>query len=112
MIIEIQGMIEKNNAGIKGLLGTVLRNERRGEIVYTPPEGEDEIRILLNMLEKYINEDNDDIDTLFKFAVIHYQFERIHPFYDGKKSLRIITSDIQCHLMALIQHLNHKTMKA
>ena len=83
MIIEIQGTIEKNSAGIRKLPGTVLRNERTGEIVYTPPEGEEEIRILLNNLEKYMNEDYDDIDPLIKLAIIHYQFESIHPFYDG-----------------------------
>jgi Fic family protein len=84
MIIEIQGIIEKNRAGIRKLSGTVLRNERTGETVYTPPAGEDEIRDLLDNLEKYINEDHDnDIDPLIKLAVIHYQFESIHPFYDG-----------------------------
>ena len=82
-IIEIQGMIENNRAGIRRLPGTVLRNESTGEIVYTPPEGGDEIKRLLNNLEKYINKDNDDIDPLIKLAVIHYQFESIHPFYDG-----------------------------
>jgi len=83
MIVEIQIVIEKNRAGIRKLPGTVLRIERTGEIVYTPPEGEDEIRTLLSNLEKYINEDHDDIDPLIKLAVIHYQFESIHPFYDG-----------------------------
>jgi Fic family protein len=83
MIIEIQGMIEENRAGIRKLPGTVLRNERTGETVYTPPSGEAEIRELLSNLEIYINEDYDDIDPLIKLAVIHYQFESIHPFYDG-----------------------------
>ena len=83
MIIEIQGTIEKNRAGIRKLPGTVLRNERTGETVYTPPEGGEEIRILLSNLEKYMNEDYDDIDPLIKLAIIHYQFESIHPFYDG-----------------------------
>ncbi|MDA8211332.1 MAG: Fic family protein [Clostridia bacterium] len=83
MIVEIQGVIEKNRAGIRKLPGTVLMNERTGETVYTPPSGENEIRTLLSNLEKYINEDFDDIDPLIKLAVIHYQFESIHPFYDG-----------------------------
>jgi len=83
MIVEIQGVIEKNRAGIRKLIGTVLMNERTGETVYTPPSGEDEIRTFLGNLEKYINEDFDDIDPLIKLAVIHYQFESIHPFYDG-----------------------------
>lgn len=83
MIIEIQGMIEKNRAGIRKLPGTVLRNERTGETVYTPPVREGEIKELLSNLEKYINEDYNDVDPLIKLAVIHYQFESIHPFYDG-----------------------------
>ena len=83
MIVEIQGTIEKNHAGIRKLPGTILRNERTGETVYTPPAGEAEIRDLLSNLEKYINESHDDVDPLIKLAVIHYQFESIHPFYDG-----------------------------
>ncbi|OGO77360.1 MAG: addiction module protein [Clostridiales bacterium GWB2_37_7] len=83
MMIEIQSIIEKNRAGIKKLPGTVLRNETTGEIVYTPPAGENEIRELLSNLERYMNEEHYDIDSLIKLAVIHYQFESIHPFYDG-----------------------------
>ncbi len=83
MIVEIQSIIEKNRAGIRKLPGTVLRNERTGETVYIPPVGEAEIRELLGNLEKYINEDYNDVDPLIKLAVIHYQFESIHPFYDG-----------------------------
>jgi len=83
MIIEIQGIIEENRAGIRKLPGTVLRNESTGEVVYTPPDNETEILALLSNLEKYINEDQDNLDPLVKLAVIHYQFESIHPFYDG-----------------------------
>jgi Fic family protein len=83
MIIEVQSIIEKNRAGIRKLPGTVLRNEKTGEIVYTPPSNEDEIRELLKNLEIYINDVPDEIDPLIKLAVIHYQFEGIHPFYDG-----------------------------
>jgi Fic family protein len=83
MIIEIQGLIELNRAGIRKLTGTVLKNEATGEVVYTPPSGEQEILSLLANLEQYINNDDDNIDPLVKLAVIHYQFESIHPFYDG-----------------------------
>lgn len=83
MIIEIQGIVEKNQAGIRKLPGTILRNERTGETVYTPPVGEAEIRALLSNLEEYMNDDVDVVDPLIKLAVIHYQFESIHPFYDG-----------------------------
>src|SRR6056297_1371028 len=83
MIIEIQGLIELNRAGIRKLPGTVLKNEATGEVVYTPPSGEQEILSLLANLEQYRNNDDDNIDPLVKLAVIHYQFESIHPFYDG-----------------------------
>lgn len=83
MIVDIHSHIENNTAGIRKLPGTVLRNEATGEIIYTPPRGEQEILVLMANLEKYINEDFDGVDPLVKLAVIHYQFESIHPFYDG-----------------------------
>lgn len=83
MIVEIQSIVEGNSAGIRRLPGTVLRNDRTGEVVYTPPSSEVEIRRLLGNLEDYMNEDDMQIDPLIKLAVIHYQFESIHPFYDG-----------------------------
>lgn len=83
MIVEIQKIIERNRAGIRKLPGTVLMNEATGEIIYTPPSGEKEILDLLSNLEAYMNNPTDDVDPLIKLAVIHYQFESIHPFYDG-----------------------------
>lgn len=80
MIVEIQEIIEGNNAGIRKQAGTVLMNEQTGEIIYRPPETESEIRDLLANLENYMNDLEDDIDHLIKLAVIHYQFESIHPF--------------------------------
>lgn len=62
--------------------GTNLMNDRTGEVIYTPPDNEQTIINLLTDLEKYINID-DEIDPLIKMAIIHYQFESIHPFYDG-----------------------------
>ena len=83
MIIEIQELIERNRAGIRKLPGTVLLNEATGEVVYTPPSGEKQILSLMSNLEKYINDNYDNVDPLVKLAVIHYQLESIHPFYDG-----------------------------
>ena len=83
MLRKIQQNIEKNRAGIRKLSGTVLKNEATGEVVYTPPSGEQEIMALLSNLERYMNDDHDGIDPLIKLAVIHHQFESIHPFYDG-----------------------------
>ncbi|MDI6616062.1 MAG: Fic family protein, partial [Syntrophaceae bacterium] len=53
-----------------------------GQIVYMPPEGETIIRDKLKNLEEYIHEE-DAVDPLIKLAVMHYQFESIHPFSDG-----------------------------
>lgn len=83
MIKEIQKIVENNNAGIRKLPGTALMNEATGEVVYTPPSGEKEILQLMKNLEEYINDDNDMVDPLIKLAIIHYQFESIHPFYNG-----------------------------
>lgn len=83
MIIEIHNIIEPNKLGIRKIPGTVLKNDSTGEVVYTPPSGKDEILSYLYNLEDYINNDYDNIDPLVKLAVIHYQFECTHPFYDG-----------------------------
>lgn len=81
-IVKIQGTIEHNNAGIRKLPGTELKNSITGETIYTPPQSEQEIRSYLKNLEDFINTE-DDIDPLIKVCLIHYQFESIHPFYDG-----------------------------
>ena len=81
-LVQIQEMIEHNKAGIRKNPGTKLINSNTGEIIYTPPQNEKEIRDLMKNLEDYINND-DEVDPLIKMALIHYQFESIHPFYDG-----------------------------
>lgn len=103
MIVQIQNIVESNNAGIRKLPGTVLKNDRTGEIVYTPPIGEEEIMRLLGNLEKYINDDSmDEIDPLIKMAIIHYQFESIHPFYDGNGRTGRIINVLYLILMNLL----------
>lgn len=82
-IVKIQGTIEHNNAGIRKLPGTELKNSITGETIYTPPQNEHEIREYLKNLEDFINNSEDGIDPLIKVCLIHYQFESIHPFYDG-----------------------------
>ena len=82
-IVKIQGIIEHNNAGIRKLPGTELKNSITGETIYIPPQNEKEIRDYLKNLEDFINNNSDDIDPLIKVCLIHYQFESIHPFYDG-----------------------------
>ena len=83
-IIEIQQIVEQNNAGYRKLPGTKLLNNATGEVVYTPPQDHGSIVTLMNNLEHFINDDAIiDIDPLIKMAIIHHQFESIHPFYDG-----------------------------
>ena len=82
-IIEIQQILEENNAGIRKLPGTALRNSATGKVIYTPPDKTDVINSLLSNMEKFINLDEDEIPHLIKMAIQHYQFESIHPFYDG-----------------------------
>lgn len=81
-IVEIQAILEKNSAGVRRQSGTVLKNAQTGEVVFTPPQDYETVQSLLDNLEHYINEPN-DIDPLINMAIIHYQFESIHPFYDG-----------------------------
>jgi Fic family protein len=83
-IIEIQSELEKNNAGIRKLPVTALKNAATGELIYTPPQEYNTIQDLMSNLEKFINDDElSDFDPIIKMAIIHYQFESIHPFYDG-----------------------------
>lgn len=84
IILQIQEVLEDNTAGIRKLPGTALKNSTTGETVYTPPQDYQEIMRLMSNLEKYINDSEmQDCDPLIKMAIIHFQFESIHPFYDG-----------------------------
>lgn len=81
LCIEIVQCIKQNTSGIRVTPGTTLSNIN-GEVIYTPPSGEDVIRAKLSNLETFINQDT-SLDPLIKLALIHYQFEAIHPFSDG-----------------------------
>jgi Fic family protein len=78
---EIQATLLDNNAGIRSLPGTALKSATTGKIIYTPPVGKDVILDKLKNLEQYIH--SDSVDPLIKLAIMHYQFESIHPYYDG-----------------------------
>lgn len=78
---ELFQIIKETTAGVRSTPGTKLANPLK-EIIYTPPEGEGLIRDKLANLEKFLY-GHDDIDPLIKLAVMHYQFEAIHPFTDG-----------------------------
>ena len=80
---QVQGTLEGNNAGFRTTSGTTLK-DNRGNIVYMPPQDADTINNLMANLERFINdEEMADLDPLIKTAIIHHQFESIHPFYDG-----------------------------
>lgn len=82
-IIDIQSEMVKHRSGLRKLPGTELKNEQTGETVYVPPQDPQELVDLMSNLEQYINDNEADIDPLVRMAIIHYQFESIHPFYDG-----------------------------
>ena len=82
-IIEIQAELERNNAGFRKLPGTALK-DGAGRTVYMPPQDPTEIVRLMGELERFMNDDAlFAADPLIKMALIHHQFESIHPFYDG-----------------------------
>lgn len=84
LIKEIQRELEGNNAGFRKQAGTGLVNQATQEVVYMPPQTYDEIENLMAGLERFINDSEQmDYDPLVKMALIHHQFESIHPFYDG-----------------------------
>ena len=84
IVLKIQEILEGNKAGFRKLPGTTLKNTSTGEIIYTPPQDPEEIKDLMSNLEKFINDKEAcDFDPIVKMAIIHYQFESIHPFYDG-----------------------------
>jgi len=89
---EICTRIKGVQMQVRRVPGTALANERTGEIVYTPPEGEDRLRSLLANWERFLHETT-DLDPLIRMAVAHYQFEAIHPFTDGNgRTGRVLNS--------------------
>lgn len=83
-IQDAQRALEQNDAGYRKNSGTVLKNDKTGEIVYTPPQDYPTIEKLMNNLVDFMNDNSiSDLDPLIKMAIIHHRFETIHPFYDG-----------------------------
>ena len=82
-IEEIQSLIERNRAGLRKLPGTALINEMTKEIVYEPPLPTEIPELIDNFLLIFNDDSAWEIDPLVKMTVLHYQFESIHPFYDG-----------------------------
>lgn len=82
-LIQVQRELEHNQAGFRKLPGTALKDSA-GRTVYTPPQEPALIVELMRDLEWVINSPEAlALDPLIKMALIHHQFESIHPFYDG-----------------------------
>ncbi|HSX02455.1 MAG TPA: Fic family protein [Candidatus Saccharimonadia bacterium] len=81
--ITLQEILEPTRSGIRSFTGTHLSNPATGEIYYTPPEGEKLIRSLLANYERYLNDKAPLTEVYARMAILHYQFEAIHPFPDG-----------------------------
>lgn len=89
---EVCSRIKGMEMRVRSVPGTALANDRRGEIIYTPPEGEDRLRGLLANWENFLH-GHADLDPLIRMAVAHYQFEAIHPFTDGNgRTGRVLNS--------------------
>lgn len=82
-MIRVMQQLKNTTEEVRKMPGTKLSNPASGETIYTPPQGEILIREKLFALEKFINNEKDEIDPLIKMALIHYQFEAIYPFSDG-----------------------------
>ena len=81
LFVAVAQLIKETQCDIRRITGTRIANGK-GETVYTPPEGESVIRDKLRDLENFMHAD-DGLDALVKMALMHYQFEAIHPFPDG-----------------------------
>ena len=85
-LIEMFQLLKERSDGFRTTMGTALLNDRTGTIVYVPPQSPDRIQRHMRDLEAYVNRNQDGEDTLdplIAMAIIHHQFESIHPFPDG-----------------------------
>jgi cell filamentation protein, protein adenylyltransferase len=91
-IIRMFQILKRTTEEFRRTPGTALKNEASGKLVYVPPQDGNEVRALMGHLELFINDNSVcDLDPLIKMAIIHHQFESIHPFADGNGRLgRII----------------------
>ena len=93
-------VIGEPGPGIRTKPGTRVVNRATGEVVHAPPQDYDQIVELLERLLDFFNQPNEQgLDPLIRMALAHYQFEKIHPFYDGNgRTGRIL------NLLYLVRH--------
>jgi Fic family protein len=103
LAIEIVNILKKNKAGIRNLPGTKLQNPTTKEVIYTPPDGERLIRKKMANLELFSNDLSSEIDPLVRVGVAHYQFEAIHPFFDGNGRTGRILIILQLMMNGLLE---------
>lgn len=101
-LIKLQKIILKNDAGVRSTPGTVLKNDKTGEVVYTPPQEKDEILKLLSNFLEHFNMNQNELPVLINLAILHHQFESIHPFYDGNGRIGRILNILYLILNGLI----------
>lgn len=115
-IKHIQEVLEDNKAGFRTTPGTKLENSANKEVVYTPPQDSRDIVRYMENLEQFINNPGmSSLDPLIKMAIIHHQFESIHPFYDGNgRTGRIInilylvvTRLLDLPVLYMSRHITH-----
>ena len=115
-LIEMYQLLKNRDDGFRETPGTALKNEQTGEIVYVPPQEKVQIVVQMTALEKFINDDNScELDPLIKMAVIHHQFESIHPFSDGNgrigRMLNVMyltkSGLLQIPILYLSRHITH-----
>ncbi len=84
LLIELYQLATSRSDGFRTEPGTVIGNAYTGEIVYVPPQDPTEVAARMTELERFTNDNElSSLDPLVKVAVIHHQFESIHPFTDG-----------------------------
>ena len=115
IIKQVQAELESNRAGFRTVPGTMLKNSL-GEVIYTPPQDKDDIICMMSNLEAFINDETlSDLDPLIKLAIVHHQFESIHPFFDGNgrtgriiNILMLVMSDLlDLPILYLSRYITH-----
>ena len=117
-LIEMYQFLKARSDGFRSTPGTALMNDRTGEVIDVPPQDRNEIITAMSSLEAFINDDEIcQLDPLIKMALIHHQFESIHPFADGNGRIgRILnvlyltrTGLLDIPILYLSRHINqHK----
>ncbi|RYF46831.1 MAG: Fic family protein [Comamonadaceae bacterium] len=83
-LVALFQLLKNSSESFRSQGGTVLKNDRTGATVFVPPQESAHIQRHMHALEQFINDDSEsELDPLIKMALIHHQFESIHPFSDG-----------------------------